>query len=109
MPFSFTYDHGIFFYRNTPNKPHTIYILDKEARKVIKIISLNNNIKNNTMGKTNKRIIEDELLDLELDLHIIMITFHVYDEQEKVFIYKRINEITERIAEIKESLITKNK
>lgn len=61
------------------------------------------------MGKTIRRTLEKELLDLELDLHIIMIPFHLYDDQEKVFIYKRINEISKRIAEIKESLITKNK
>lgn len=57
------------------------------------------------MGKQIKRIIEDKLYDLELELHIKMNSLHKYDDEERVLIYQRINEISEKIAEIKESLM----
>lgn len=56
------------------------------------------------MGKQIKRIIDDKLFDLELELHIKMNSLHKYNYDERALIYQRINEITEKIAEIKESL-----
>lgn len=57
------------------------------------------------MGKTIKRIIEDKLLELELELHIKMNSLHKYDDDERALIYQRIDEISKSIKEIKENLM----
>ena len=56
------------------------------------------------MGKQIKRIIEDKLFDLELELNIKMNNLHKYTDEERVLIYQRIDEISEQIREIKNSL-----
>ena len=68
-------------------------------------IYINKQENENTMGKQIKRIIEDKLYDLELELHIKMNSLYKYDDDERALIYQRINEISESIKEIKESLM----
>lgn len=57
------------------------------------------------MGKTIKRIIEDKLFDLELELYIKMRSLHKYDDEERAFMYQRIDEISKSIKDIKENLM----
>lgn len=57
------------------------------------------------MGKTIKRIIEDKLYDLELELYIKMRSLHKYDDEDRALMYQRIDEISKSIKEIKENLL----